>query len=175
MRDGYRAKQVLECFEGQLSTRSGRSSQDRAERPHSTLCGHSAFTKGMALVALNPDRRRSNQRCASGEQVEIDRVWRLRSKYVMPPPSYRHSTLVQPRNGYEKGDISSAVRPCGSQCCQPLQIRSPAVCARTLRSAKSTPGIARLDIRTTPLTITVSTSSPTPHSTRLLMGSCTGP
>ena len=126
-------------------------------------------------VCPNPDRRRSNQRCASGEQVEIDRVWRLRSKYVMPPPSYRHSTLVQPRNGYEKGDISSAVRPCGSQCCQPLQIRSPAVCARTLRSAKSTPGIARLDIRTTPLTITVSTSSPTPHSTRLLMGSCTGP
>ncbi|CFP58791.1 Uncharacterised protein [Bordetella pertussis] len=49
-------------------------------------------------------------------------------------------------------------------------------CCASARSApRSTPAIRPCSMRTCPLVTTSSTSSPTPHSTRLRMGSQIGP
>src|SRR5580693_6190009 len=54
-------------------------------------------------------------------------------------------------------------------------MRSPAACVRARNAPKSTPMIRPPSTRAIPSTMTVSTSSPIPHSTRLLIGSRTGP
>ena len=94
--------------------------------------------------------------CLQGD-AKIKNPWTIEVKF----PDGRARTLT----------TRSIVNLAGSQSAQPAQMRSPAACVRARNAPKSTPMIRPPSTRTMPSTMTVSTSSPIPHSTRLLTGS----